>query len=54
MVEKHSFFSMEDSCKEILKTNFEVHLSFSKVYLFLVYYYGSGYTALKGRMIEEE
>jgi hypothetical protein len=29
-------------------------MSLIKVYLFLVYYYGSGYIALKGRMTEEE
>jgi hypothetical protein len=55
------FFYEGLSCKEFLKANFwtfitllNLHMSFSKVYLFLVYYYGSGYTALKGRMTEEE
>jgi hypothetical protein len=55
------FFYDGLSCKEILKANcltfitlLNLHISFSKVYLFQVYYYGSGYIALKGRMTEEE
>jgi len=61
MLEDIHFFYEGLSCKEILKANFltfiallNLHMSFSKVYLFLVYYYGSGYIALKVRMIEEE
>jgi len=61
MVEDIHFFCGGLSCKEILKTTFlkfisllNLYMPLSKVYLFLVYYYGSGYTVLKGRMTEEE
>ena len=54
MVEDILFFNGGLSCKKILKANFlkfitllNLLMFFSKIYLFLVYYYGSGYIALK-------